>query len=166
LVKEGFGNNYFLTKAIYFEKPPRSNWYVTWHQDVPINVNGKIDTEGFNAWTNKQDLVSVRPPMEYLKDAFTLRIHLDETDEKNGALKIIPKTHFEVLTDEAIGMLRDNSEHKCCRVPKGGVHLLKPLTLHASSKTENDRHRRVIHLEFNNKELPGELDWLEKEVIS
>jgi predicted DNA-binding transcriptional regulator YafY len=28
----------FLTKAIYFDKTPESNWYVTWHQDIIINV--------------------------------------------------------------------------------------------------------------------------------
>ena len=42
---------------------------------------------------------------------------------------------------------------------------MKPLILHASSKTENDTHRRVIHLEFNNHELPGGLDWLEREEV-
>lgn len=42
---------------------------------------------------------------------------------------------------------------------------MKPLTLHASSKTENARHRRVIHLEFSNRDLPGKLAWLEKVVL-
>jgi len=61
--------------------------------------------------------------------------------------------------------IREATESKTCSVLKGGVHLLKPLTLPASSKTENDKHRRVIHLEFNNKELPGQLEWLEREVL-
>lgn len=164
LVKEGFGKDYFLTKAIYFDKPPKSNWYVTWHQDVPINVKEKIETEGFRAWTNKAGLTSVIPPLEYLQSAYTIRIHLDDTTEKNGALKVIPKTHFSVLTSEEIADIRETTEAKCCKVSKGGVNLLKPLTLHASSKTENDKHRRVIHLEFNCRELPGGLEWLEREV--
>ncbi|MGV3540582.1 MAG: WYL domain-containing protein [Rufibacter sp.] len=165
LVKEGFGENYFLTKAIYFDKLPLSNWYVTWHQDVPINVKEKIETEGFRGWTNKGGLVSVIPPLEYLQKAFTVRIHLDDTDEKNGALRVIPKTHFQVLTNEEIAIIREAEEAKCCKVLRGGVHLMKPLTLHASSKIENDQHRRVIHLEFNCLDLPGELEWLEREEV-
>ena len=163
LVKEGFGKDYFLTKAIYFDKPPQSNWYVPWHQDVPINVKAKVETENFRSWTHKHNVTSVMPPVEYLQSAYTVRIHLDDTDEKNGALKVIPKTHFSVLTDQEIATLRETSEIKTCKVKKGGVHLLKPLTLHASAKTENDKHRRVIHLEFNCRELPGELEWLERE---
>jgi len=165
LVKEGFGKDYFLTKAIYFDKPPKSNWYVTWHQDVPINVKAKIETEGFRAWTHKAGVTSVIPPVDYLHSCYTVRIHLDDTDEKNGALKVIPKTHFSILTDAEIAQLREEAEIKSCKVLKGGIHLIKPLTVHASSKTENDKHRRVIHLEFNNVELPGELEWLEKESL-
>nr|WP_317164574.1 phytanoyl-CoA dioxygenase family protein [Pontibacter burrus] len=150
-MREGFGEGYFLTKAIYFDKPPKSNWYVTWQQDVPINVVEKKEVNGFSGWTNKAGLVSVRPPLEYLQSVFTVRIHLENTDEKNGALKVIPKTHFNILSDAEIAELRDSSESKCCKVQKGGVHLMKPLTLHASSKTLNEKHRRVIHLEFNNR---------------
>ena len=165
LIREGFGEGYFLTKAIYFDKPPQSNWYVRWHQDVPINVNKKEELENFGGWTNKKGLNSVCPPLEYLQSAFTIRIHLDDTDEKNGALKVVPKSHFSILSNEEIAALRESSESKCCKVLKGGVQLMKPLTLHASSKTENNQHRRVIHLEFNRLELPGELDWLEREEV-
>ncbi|MFC6998872.1 WYL domain-containing protein [Rufibacter roseus] len=165
LVKEGFGENYFLTKAIFFDKPPQSNWYVTWHQDIPINVQGKIETEGFRGWTNKAGLISVIPPLEYLQKSVTVRVHLDDTDEKNGALRVIPKTHFKVLNSEEIAHIRETEEPKCCKVLRGGVHLMKPLTLHASSKTENDQHRRVIHLEFNCLELPEKMEWLEREDV-
>ncbi|WP_224994410.1 WYL domain-containing protein [Cesiribacter sp. SM1] len=165
LIREGFGGDYFLTKAIYFDKPLQSNWYVTWHQDVPINVVEKKEMDGFKGWTNKAGLVSVIPPVEYLHSAFTVRIHLDDTDEQNGALRIIPRSHFSILSDEEIAQFRDSAESSFCKVNKGGIHLLKPLTLHASSKTENSKHRRVIHLEFNNQELPGELEWLEREAV-
>lgn len=165
LVKEGFGKDYFLTKAIYFDKPPQSNWYVTWHQDIPINVKEKIETEGFRGWTHKAGLTSVIPPLEYLQSAYNVRVHLDDTDEKNGALKVIPKTHFNILSAEEMALIRETNESKFCKVSKGGVHLMKPLTLHASSKTENDKHRRVIHLEFNCRELPGALQWLERESL-
>lgn len=165
LIRKGFGEDYFLTKAIYFDKPPKSNWAVPWHQDIPINVNAKIETEGFTAWAEKAGVITVCPPEEYLKSAFTVRIHLDDTTEENGALKVIPKTHFKVLSQDEIAEAREATESKYCKVKKGGVNLLKPLILHASSKSEDNRHRRVIHLEFNNLELPGELEWAEREDI-
>ena len=165
LIREGFGADYFLTKAIYFDKPPQSNWYVTWHQDVPINVVEKKETAGFKGWTNKEGLVSVMPPVDLLHSSFTVRIHLDDTDEKNGALRVLPRSHFSLLNAEEIAQLRETVDSSFCKVKKGGVHLMKPLTLHASTKTENDKHRRVIHLEFNNQELPGGLQWLEREDI-
>src|SRR5688572_32967089 len=80
----------FLVKAIYFDKTPESNWYVTWHQDIIINVKARIETDGFTAWTKKEGVHHVSPPEEILKDTVTIRIHLDDTDETNGALKIIP----------------------------------------------------------------------------
>ncbi|RZL20129.1 MAG: WYL domain-containing protein [Pedobacter sp.] len=162
LVKSGFGTDYYITKAIYFDKPPKSNWAVPWHQDIPVNVTGKYEADGFSGWAEKSGNITVCPPLEYLQSAFTLRIHLDDTNELNGALKVIPKSHFHILTPEEILQVRENTESKFIKVKRGGVNILKPLILHASSKTENDKHRRVIHLEFNNKELPGEMEWNEK----
>lgn len=39
--------------------------------------------------------------------------------------------------------------------------LMKPLLLHASSKTINNQRGRVIHLEFNNLPLKEPLKWHE-----
>ncbi len=39
--------------------------------------------------------------------------------------------------------------------------IMKPLTIHASNKTTNFKQRRVIHLEFNTKQLEPPLNWLE-----
>jgi hypothetical protein len=48
-------------------------------------------------------------------------------------------------------------------VGSGGVQLLKPLLLHASSESKIQRRRRVLHLEFSSKELPNGLLYSEKE---
>ncbi len=170
LVK-GFGEKYFLSKAIYFDKPPKSNWYVTWHQDCTINVSAeqekKTDFEelGFKSWTNKGEFMAVRPPVNILQNTFTVRIHLDDTTEENGALKVIPQSHYDFLSTEEIKEFRENRNYHICEVERGGLQLMKPLTLHASGKTTNDSHRRVIHLEFNNLELPEGMTWHEKESI-
>ena len=35
-----------------------------------------------------------------------------------------------------------------CVAPSGGVVAMRPLTLHASSKSADDRPRRVLHIEY------------------
>jgi len=155
----------FLTKAIYFDKTQESNWYVTWHQDIVINVNEKIETSGFTGWTKKFGVHGVVPPDEYLKSTVTVRIHLDDTDETNGALKVIPGSHGKKLSDDEIGLVTQGSIPYACEVPACGIQIMKPLLLHASSKATSPKHRRVIHLEFNSQEMPGKLDWAERAVL-
>ena len=155
----------FLTKAIYFDKSPKDNWYVTWHQDVPINVREKKETKGFGSWTNKKGVVSVRPPENISKNTFSMRIHLDDTTFKNGALKVIPGSHKKQLTTEEIKLISANSIPFISEVGSGGVQLLKPLLLHASSESKVQRRRRVIHLEFSSLALPNGLEYAEKEIL-
>ena len=153
----------FLVKAIYFDKPLESNWYVSWHQDVPINVTKKTNTPGFGRWTHKEAVTSVCPPEEVSKQRFTVRIHLDEANETNGALRVVPGSQNKQLSDQEIQLITTNSLPVVCSVPAGGVHLMKPLLLHASSKSKSTKRRRVVHLEFASLELPGGLEWLERE---
>lgn len=164
-VLESFGEDLFLTKAIYFNKAPQSNWYVTWHQDLPINVSRKIETEGYQGWTKKDDVISVIPPKGILDSTITIRIHLDETTARNGALKVIPGSHKNIHDDQTIGLISKNSAPFTAEVKPGGIHIMKPLILHASSKSVVQKQRRVIHLEFNDQNLDGALIWDEKEVI-
>lgn len=152
----------FLSKAIYFDKPTQSNWYVTWHQDTTINVKEKVETEGFSGWTKKGASFGVRPPEEVLKNTMTVRIHLDDTTDENGALQVLPGSHKKILNDSELKLITDNSISTVCEVRSGGIQLMKPLLLHASSKTTNNENRRVIHLEFNSTKLPNGLEWSEK----
>ncbi|MDG1332886.1 MAG: phytanoyl-CoA dioxygenase family protein [Crocinitomicaceae bacterium] len=152
----------FLTKAIYFDKPQTQNWAVAWHQDVPINVEEKIPTEGYTSWTLKKGINSVCPPEDVLHNVFTLRIHLDDTNTLNGALKVIPGSHKQRFSDKEMNTITSNSNPRICAIESGGVHLMKPLILHSSPRSTTQKKRRVIHLEFSSMELAGELDWLER----
>lgn len=155
----------FLTKAIFFDKSPKDNWYVTWHQDIPINVLERIETEGFSSWTNKKGVISVRPPEEISKNTFSMRIHLDDTTVKNGALKVIPGSHNKHLSTDEVKLISTNSIPFVNEVASGGVQLLKSLLLHASSETKVQKRRRVLHLEFSSIALPNGLEYAEKEVL-
>ncbi|MEL0651664.1 WYL domain-containing protein [Algibacter sp. TI.3.09] len=155
----------FLTKAIYFDKSPKDNWYVTWHQDVPINVLEKIEVDGFKSWTNKKGVISVCPPENISKNTFAMRIHLDDTTNKNGALKVIPGSHNKRLNDEEIKLIPNNSIPFISEIAAGGVQLIKPLLLHASSPTTVQKRRRVLHLEFSSIDLPNGLKYAEHQTL-
>jgi hypothetical protein len=160
LIVELFGDNFFVVKSIYFDKPENSNWFVSYHQDLTISVNKKVDLEGYGPWTTKQNQFAVQPPLDILQDNFTVRIHLDDTSEENGALRVIPGSHLkDIYRPESIDWA--NEIERICSVPKGGVMFMKPLLLHSSSRTTNNNKRRVIHIEFSRSSLPGELNWAE-----
>ena len=159
--------DYFLSKAIFFNKPSKSNWFVSHHQDISISVKEKKEEEGYVSWTNKNGQLGVVPPKKILENTITVRIHLDKTDVSNGALKVIPSSHKKgiIRIDEKFNK-NDFGEEVLCEVEKGGIMLMKPLLLHASSKSISEFDRRVIHLEFCNQKIP--MGWLEgrKVVVS
>ena len=161
VIEQLFGNDYFVVKSIYFDKPEASNWYVSYHQDLTISVDKKSELDGFNFWTVKQNQFAVQPPLNILENNFTIRIHLDDTDENNGALKIIQKSHLKgIYRPETIDL--NNETQTVCSVEKGGIMIMKPLLMHSSGRTNNNKKRRVVHIEFSNTELPGDLKWSER----
>lgn len=161
LLSQLFESDCFLTKAIYFDKPSESNWFVAYHQDLSISVKEKVEVAGYKNWTYKKGQYGVQPPISVLEDTITIRIHLDHTDANNGALKILPTSHLKgIHRIEAVDMAQ--AAEISCEVEKGGVMLMKPLTFHASGRTTNKKQRRVLHLEFCSQELATPLEWLER----
>ena len=147
-------------RAIFFDKTPEANWKVPWHQDLTIAVKEKRETEGFNVWTNKAEIQHVQPPVSILEKMLTVRIHLDDTDERNGALKVVPKSHkYGRLSAADLQNLRKANEIHLCRIKQGEVFLMRPLIVHSSSAGTSPKHRRVIHIEFSAENLPNGLDW-------
>ncbi|MDT7832809.1 phytanoyl-CoA dioxygenase family protein [Flavobacteriaceae bacterium S356] len=159
------GEDYFLSKGIYFNKQKGTNWFVSYHQDISISVKERVEVEGYTNWTLKKNQLGVIPPKNILDGMVTFRIHLDEVDDTNGALRVIEKSHKKgiIRVDENFNKSTYGNE-VICEVEKGGVMLMKPLLLHASNKSISESDRRVIHLEFSNQEIP--MGWLEKKIIS
>lgn len=149
-----------VTRGIFFDKVPMANWKVSWHQDVTITVREKKEIDGFSAWTLKAGIPHVQPPVTILENILTLRVHLDDADETNGALKVIPGSHQHGrMSDAEIQAFSQESPHQSCCVKQGDILMMRPLLLHASSSGESPHHRRVIHLEFSADRLPNGLDW-------
>jgi ectoine hydroxylase-related dioxygenase (phytanoyl-CoA dioxygenase family) len=154
----------FVVKAIYFDKPEASNWFVPLHQDITISVDRKAEIEQYGPWIVRHNQYTVQPPVNVLENIFTLRIHFDDTDETNGALKVIPGSHLKgIQSPESIDW--EKEEETICHVPKGGVMLMKPLLFHSSGRSTSNNKRRVIHIECTYVQLPGPLQWAEQQVI-
>lgn len=164
VIDDLFGEGYFIVKSIYFDKPEKSNWFVAWHQDLTIAVNKKAELPDYGPWTVKLDNFGVQPPVNILQKNFTIRIHLDDTDKNNGALKVIKGSHLKnVFRVEDIDWQAENEE--ICDVKAGGIMIMRPLLMHASDRSTINQRRRVIHIEFSAENLPVEIDWAEKELI-
>ncbi len=154
------GPDAFAVRGILFNKTPDANWKVTWHQDRAIAVQQRIDVPGFGPWSVKEGVVHVEPPVETLENMITLRLHLDDCDVDNGPLRVIAGSHRDGILDaQAIANWRATKGEQACTTDAGGVVVMRPLLLHASSPASQPRSRRVIHIEYAAGELPGGLRW-------
>jgi len=160
LVDQALDPKAFITRAILFDKNPRANWAVPWHQDTTIAVQERIEQPGFGPWSVKAGVIHVQPPSSVLENMLTARIHLDDCDADNGALLALPRSHADgILDTDQTALLRGDIEPVSCSVRAGGVLFMRPLLLHASLPSKNPSHRRVIHLEFAIDPLPDGLEW-------
>lgn len=160
LARNYFASDVKVIRSIYFNKPEGANWVVPWHQDLTVNVIAQHHTPGFSGWAEKEGQITAKAPVSLLNRILTVRIHLDDCDADNGALKVIPGSHLQgEYRPEQAG---DDFTHRAatCAVPKGGIMLMRPLLLHSSTRS-NGRQRRVIHLELCSDSLPLPLQWSE-----
>jgi hypothetical protein len=162
LVGAVLGPEAFVVRGLLFDKTPEANWPVPWHQDLTIAVKVRADVPGYGPWTVKGGVPHVRPPIAVLQRMLTLRVHLDDCDATRGPLRVLPGSHGH-------GRLEAGETRRwleavppvSCQVPRGGVLVMRPLILHASSLATDPRHRRVLHLEYAADRLPGNLEWHE-----
>jgi ectoine hydroxylase-related dioxygenase (phytanoyl-CoA dioxygenase family) len=162
LVAVVLGEHAFPVRSIFFDKTPRANWLVPWHQDLTIAVNQQTDMPGYGPWSTKDGVPHVQPPTELLEFMVTLRLHLDDYDEGNGALRIIPGSHLSGrLNASQIAEMRFQQSDVLCEARAGDALLMRPLLLHSSAEAVSPVHRRIIHLEYAAFPLPAGLQWIE-----
>ncbi len=149
-------------RAIYFDKSPDANWFVGWHQDLTIALRARAEVPGFSRWTVKDGIPHAQPPVEFLERMLTVRLHLDDADDSNGALRVLPGSHgFGILSSGRMDELAASQSEVLCAAAAGDALLMRPLLLHASSRSASARHRRVLHIEYAGFTLPARLDWHE-----
>jgi hypothetical protein len=162
LVRPILGLGAFPVRALLFDKTPGANWGVPWHQDLTIAVKARVEAPGFGPWTTKAGIPHVRPPVAVLERMVTLRVHLDDCGPDQGPLRVVPRSHRDgLLGAEGSGRHLERERPVACLVGRGGVVMIRPLILHASSPAKSPQRRRVVHLEYAADPLPGGLDWFE-----
>jgi len=147
-------------RGILFDKTSERNWPVGWHRDTTIAVKERRETEGYGPWTVKEGVVHVCPPTGLLAQMTSVRIHLDDTPESNGALRVIPGSH---VGSPLPGAERaEEMEAATCECRTGDVLLMSPLLLHSSPRAVDPCRRRVIHIEYAPlAALHSRLEWSE-----
>jgi ectoine hydroxylase-related dioxygenase (phytanoyl-CoA dioxygenase family) len=149
LAQEVPGQGAFPFRATLFEKSANSNWLVVWHQDTALPLREKRETLGWGPWSVKEGVTYAHAPALALEQILALRVHLDDSTQENGPLRVLPGTHTRgVLTDRELQDLDSRIDSVECTVNKGGVVAMRPLIAHASSKSQSEHPRRVLHIEY------------------
>jgi len=149
IAAEFLGGSAIPYRATLFDKSPGRNWLVTWHQDTALPLEERRDAPGWGPWSVKSGIAYAHAPASALCRIVALRLHFDDSGSDNGPLRVIPGTHgLGLLSDAAIGQIVEGTPAVDCLVFAGGIVAMRPLILHASSKAETTRPRRVLHIEY------------------
>jgi len=94
---------------------------IFWPRDLSIAVRQKEAVPDFGPWSIKAGIQHVQPPSAILQNMLTVRLHLDDCPESNGALRVLPGSHqssrLNVLESET---LQQNTDPATCCVKSGG----------------------------------------------
>jgi ectoine hydroxylase-related dioxygenase (phytanoyl-CoA dioxygenase family) len=150
IAQEVLGSGAFPFRATLFDKSPTANWLVVWHQDTALPMRERRETPGWGPWSVKDEVKYAHAPSSALNQVLALRIHLDDSTHENGPLRVLPGTHIlGVLTDKELHELSIRIAAVDCVTPRGGVLAMRPLIVHASSKSQSNSPRRVLHIEYS-----------------
>jgi ectoine hydroxylase-related dioxygenase (phytanoyl-CoA dioxygenase family) len=148
--RDVLGPKAFPFRATLFDKSLAANWLVVWHQDTALPLVERCDVPSWGPWSVKAGILYAHAPASALEQVVALRIHLDDSTERNGPLRVLPGTHDRgVLDDDQIALCASQIPPAICTVQEGGVLVMRPLILHSSSKALDPAPRRVLHIEYS-----------------
>jgi hypothetical protein len=161
LARQVCGEGVGIVRAIVFDKSPTANWLVPWHQDAVVAVKQRHDVIGFGPWSIKDGEPHCRPPRSVIDEVAVLRVHLDPCGPEQGPLRVIADSHLNgALVDHELRAAVEMGTSVDCVADAGDIVLMRPLTIHASSRaTKPAARRRVLHLECCAVRLPTPLEW-------
>lgn len=156
ICREISGRELIPYKATLFNKTGKANWLVAWHQDTALPVEQYVESDGWGQATLKDGVLFAHEPFSILKNIIALRIHLDDSTRENGPLRVIPYSHqHEIDRDIDLTRIIEEGPQLELTVARGGVIVMSPLLVHASSKCSEAKPRRVIHIEYSNSMDPA-----------
>lgn len=160
LAADWFGESVRVVRVLLLDERPDANWALGWHQDRTIAVRARREVAGFGPWTVKRGIVHVAPPATLHAKMLTARLHLDDTDERNGALLIAAGSHrLGRIAEGDIEAVVDRHGVEACHADAGDVWFYSTPILHASARSEAGRRRRVVQIDLAAFDLPGGLEW-------
>jgi ectoine hydroxylase-related dioxygenase (phytanoyl-CoA dioxygenase family) len=149
IARDVLGSGALAFRATLFEKLPDSNWLVVWHQDTALPLRDRREVTGWGPWSVKDGVNYAHAPAQALEKVLALRLHLDDSTLDNGPLRVLPGTHTQgVLTDDEIHGVAERAKSIDCLMRLGGIVAMRPLVIHASSKSRTNSPRRVLHIEY------------------
>jgi hypothetical protein len=106
-------------------------------------------------WSVKEGVIYAHAPATALECKSSLcAFTFDDSSDRNGPLRVRPRTHtIGVLT--AIKQLASEIAALDCPVAARGVVAMRPLIIHASSKSLIKTTRRVLHIKYAARNGPG-----------
>lgn len=137
-LSEVLRDNSVAVQCTWFEKSKEANWLVPPHQDRNVPVRERVEHPALGAWSIKEGQPFVVAPAPLLEQMLAVRIHLDPCGPEDGPLRI--------------------GERMCLAEP-GDALLMRPLTVHSSSKATGDGRRRVLHYLFGPADPGYGLQW-------
>lgn len=134
----------------------KANTLRIWHDQIQYKPAA---VGGVNMWHQDAPLWPILAPMTEV----TAWVALDDVDEENGCMSMVPGSHlwgnhidflatlpnFESMPHEFEGR---SLEVRTCPVKKGEVHFHHALTWHGSNANRSERPRRAIALHFMSDE--------------
>jgi len=143
------GEAAFPFRATLFDKTPETNWLISWHQDTALPLQEKVETPGWGPWSVKEGVIYAHAPAAALEQVLALRLHLDDCTEDGGPLRVLPGTHgLGILREDEIERHSTYEQPVECIGARGAVVAMRPLIIHASSKSRSQAPRRVLHIEY------------------
>ena len=110
-------------------QPHDMHWFVPWHQD---RAGHKADRS-----------------QSQLERVIALHIHLDDCEDDNGPLEVIPGSHLSGRLDTAaMRALVATSSPLLCLAVRGDIVAVRPLLVHRSQRARLPSPRRTLHLEY------------------
>jgi hypothetical protein len=153
-------HNAVAVQCTLFDESSTKNWLVALHQDLSIPVRDRVDSPECSGWSEKEGQLYVQPPVSALERLVAVRVHIDDCPAESGALRVVPHSHREGRVDPSQAeALRQHHGETVVPVAQGGVLVMRPLILHASSKGTSLAPRRVLHFVFGPPTLPLGLEW-------